>query len=207
MVPSLRAVWVPAGTRHRTIATGSTEMRTLYLHPSLGRGRGLDLCRVVAVGPLLRELILRVIDRQMLRADEPRDARLAAVIIDELRTTRETPLDLRLPIDERARRVAERVIAAPASKKTLVELASGCGASGRTIERTFRRELGMTFGRWRQRARLLHSLKLLAGGASVAACAHEAGYETSSAFIAAFKGQLGATPGRFHASGLDNAAG
>jgi AraC-like DNA-binding protein len=56
----------------------------------------------------------------------------------------------------------------------------------------------MSFGRWRQQARLLHALRLLAVGESVTAVALEAGYESTSAFISMFKKTFGTTPGRYH---------
>ncbi|MEM9064837.1 MAG: helix-turn-helix transcriptional regulator [Planctomycetota bacterium] len=200
VIPPLRAAWVPMSAEHRTVATGKTKIRTLYLSPSLVRRRGLDHHRVVAVGPLLRELILRTIECQMLRSAVESESRLAEVILDEVGSTRAAPLDLRLPSDARARWIAERVIRSPGCREPLEVLVVGCGASGRTIERVFRRELGMTFGKWRQRARLLHSLRMLAGGATVAECAHGVGYETPSAYILSFKSHLGETPGRFFAT-------
>ena len=66
----------------------------------------------------------------------------------------------------------------------------------RTLERRFRGETGMSFGMWRQKARLLDSIRLLAEGESVTHAALECGYSSVSAFIAAFKGTFGCTPGR-----------
>ena len=57
----------------------------------------------------------------------------------------------------------------------------------------------MSFGKWRQQLRLLHALKLLASGESVTAVAFEVGYDSTSAFIAAFKTVLGKTPARYYA--------
>jgi len=48
-----------------------------------------------------------------------------------------------------------------------------------------------------QKARLLHAVAQLSAGASVNAAAFDCGYESPSAFIAAFKRQFGVTPGRF----------
>jgi len=59
--------------------------------------------------------------------------------------------------------------------------------------------MNMTFGKWRQQLRLLSALRLLAEGQSVTAIALEVGYDSPSAFIAAFKTMLGTTPGRYYA--------
>ena len=55
----------------------------------------------------------------------------------------------------------------------------------------------MTVGEWRRRLRLLHGVRLLAGGESVTNAALDAGYSSTSAFIAAFKKTFGTTPGRY----------
>jgi AraC-like DNA-binding protein len=55
----------------------------------------------------------------------------------------------------------------------------------------------MSVGRWRQQARLLHAMRLLARGEPVTSIALEVGYESPSAFIATFKSVLGTTPGSY----------
>ena len=107
------------------------------------------------------------------------------------------PLDLPLPRDRRALAVAEALIASPADGRYLEALGRAVGASDRTLARLFRRETGLTFGRWRQRRRLLAELERLAGGESVTAVALDLGYERPSAFIAMFRRALGASPTRY----------
>jgi AraC-like DNA-binding protein len=53
----------------------------------------------------------------------------------------------------------------------------------------------MSFGLWRQKARLLESVRLLAQGGSVTDAALDSGYSSVSAYIAAFKQTFGCTPG------------
>src|SRR6266850_8127108 len=55
VVPSKRAVWVPAGINHEIEMTGAVSMRTLYLRTDLCRALP-NRCRVMDVSPLLREL-------------------------------------------------------------------------------------------------------------------------------------------------------
>ena len=55
----------------------------------------------------------------------------------------------------------------------------------------------MTFAKWRQQLRLLHGMQQLAGGEKVTAAALEAGYNSTSAFIAMFRKQMGTTPARY----------
>ncbi len=56
----------------------------------------------------------------------------------------------------------------------------------------------MSLGRWRQQARLLHAMRLLASGEPVTSTALEVGYESTSAFIAAFSAVIGTMPGRYY---------
>jgi AraC-like DNA-binding protein len=64
-------------------------------------------------------------------------------------------------------------------------------------QRLFREETKMTFSRWRQQLRLLHAMQRLASGEKVTAAALDAGYNSTSAFIAMFRKQLGKTPARY----------
>ena len=61
--------------------------------------------------------------------------------------------------------------------------------------RLFQRETGMNYRLWRQRQRLLASLNALEAGDSVTGAALDSGYDSTSAYIAAFKGLFGFTPG------------
>jgi AraC-like DNA-binding protein len=107
------------------------------------------------------------------------------------------PLQLPLPTDERAKRAAEWMRANPDDSGSLKRMAKRVCTSVRTLERLFQRETGLTFGKWRQQLRLLHALRLLAGGQAVTRIALSVGYDSPSAFIAAFRKQFGSTPARY----------
>ena len=196
VVPSRRAVWIPADAAHAIETTGSVAMRTLYFRPGTVPSQP-DCCVVMNVSPLLRELILETVRRGHLYETRSEQSRLASVLVDQLVETPEVPLDLHQLRDPRARNVADRVSERPGDPASLEDLALGSGASPRTLERLFQREVGMTFGRWRQQVRLLRALRLLAEGASVSAAALDVGYDSASAFIAMFKRTLGKTPRRY----------
>ena len=67
----------------------------------------------------------------------------------------------------------------------------------KTVQRLFTRDTGMTFGQWRQQARLLQALEQLATGTKVVDVALNLGYESPSAFATMFKRQFGQTPSTF----------
>lgn len=199
MIPPSRAVFIPAAASHAIRMWGTVEMRTLYLSPALTRFEAAE-CRVVEAGPLLRELILRAVERMGLESRAAHDARLIGLLEDEIQTAladaADSPLALPMPADERARALAYVVIANPSINESVDDLARQHALARRTLERRFREETGMSFGMWRQKARLLDSIRLLAEGKSVTDAALDCGYSSVSAFIAAFKGTFGYTPGR-----------
>lgn len=199
VVPPHRAACIPAGIEHSVEMSGAVSMRTLYLLPGLSKALPQDCC-TVNVPPLLRELVLEAVSRQMLRRGVPSEERLIGVVLDQIEALPAAPLQLPMPHDARALKVAELLKANPAEPRSLEQIAKQAGASPRTIERLFRSETNMGFAKWRQRLRLLHALRLLAAGEPVTNVALEAGYDSTSAFIAMFRRELGTTPSRYHAA-------
>jgi AraC-like DNA-binding protein len=209
VVPAHQAVWVPAGVRHGVEVAGGVAMRALYLSEALGRSLHSRLpgtCRIVEVSPLLREVLRRAMRLQTLDRRIPAQRHLLDVLLDELTILPLVPLDLPIPRDPRGARAAALIRAEPAARHTLAEVARASAASARTLERLFRSETGLPFGLWRQRARLLHALQLLAAGEPVTGAASAVGYESASAFVAAFRRALGTTPGRYFKRAAADAA-
>jgi len=196
VVPPERAVWVPAFVTHSIRMTGDVRMRTLYLERSVAPIQGTRCC-VVHVSQLLRACIARFFDIPDSWTEDGPDARVVSVLLDEIRAAPSAPLHLPTPRDPRALRVSEALRAQPSDRRPIREWAQLAGASERTLERLFRSEVGMTFGRWQQQARLLHALEVLASGRSVTTAALEVGFETPSAFIAMFRRAMGTTPARY----------
>ena len=199
VVPPHRAVWVPAGVEHSEEMSGHVAARSLFFVPGLSDSLPAD-CSTVNVTPLLRELILHATHLGVLDSQVPEQARLIDVILDQLESVQTVPMQLPAPRDERAVRIAKLLKENPSLTETLAEIARQAGASRRTIERLFRAETGMPFGQWRQRLRLIHALRLLANGESVTNVALEAGYESTSSFIAMFKKTVGTTPSKYFAN-------
>ena len=195
LVPPARAVWAPAGLEHEIRARGDFAMRTLYISPPLATALPAD-CVGLDVPPLLRELIVHITGLGMLNEGDPDHHALAQVTVGLLRTPQILPSSLPWPRDPRAVAAAERLLADPSDRAELSALARSSGASARTLQRLFLDETGFGFSEWRQRLRLLHAATLLGAGVSVTEAGLDAGYASTSAFIAAFKRQLGRTPAR-----------
>lgn len=197
VTPPHRAVWIPAGIPHAITMSGRVAMRTLYFRPARIRGLPRKCC-VVGVPNLVRELILHA-------CAHGTDRHVGALLGHLLRALPTLALELPMPSDARARRVAERLAIAPGTDAQLASFCRDAGASRRTIERLFLAETGLSLGRWRQQSRLMHAVRLLGGGASVTEVAFEAGYSTPSAFTVAFGKVFGATPTAYFAPPDNNA--
>jgi AraC-like DNA-binding protein len=193
VVPTHRAVWIPASVPHTITMSGTVAMRTLYLKRRLARTLPRGCC-VVHVSGLLKELILHTCALGALSKTVRWQASLIHVILHQLEAIQVVPLQLPNPSDERALRVAKMLWDDPSDRQTLSGLCKEAGASKRTIERLFQEDVGMTFGKWRQQLRLMQAMRLLAEGAKVTHAALESGYSTPSAFISMFRKTLGTTP-------------
>ncbi|MFI5176435.1 MAG: AraC family transcriptional regulator [Terriglobia bacterium] len=196
VVPTQRAMWIPARVPHGITMSGAVSMRTLYLKPSFVRTLPRSCC-VVNVSLLLRELILHACKFPRLSSRVPLQAHLLSFLVDQLETLHAIPLQLPNPRDPRAVRVAAILLRDPADQRPLQEICKDVGASKRTVERLFQQETSMTFGKWRQQLRLMQAMRLLAEGEKITHAALESGYSTPSAFISMFKRMLGTTPHRY----------
>jgi len=199
VVPTHRGVWVPARIRHSVQMSGAVSLRALYVAPSLSKSVP-DKCCVVEISPLMRELILRVSELKGLNSHLPLHAHLVPVMLDHLQMMQSDPIHLPLPRDGRAKRIVALLQERPSERRPLEALAKIAGGSKRTIERLFKAETGLGFGKWRQQFRLGQALRLLAAGQAVTSVALDVGYESPSAFISAFRLTFGHTPGEYFRS-------
>ena len=72
------------------------------------------------------------------------------------------PSRLTIPTEERLARVADALLDDIADDRTLDAWADVAGMARRTFMRAFSAQTGMSFGRWRQQARLFAALEMLA---------------------------------------------
>jgi hypothetical protein len=126
LVPSHRAVWIPAGTLHSEQLHGDLAIRSLYVATSLARM--VRSCSTLNVSPLLRELMVQACRYGALDRRVPEQRNLTAVLLDVLAAAPVKPLHLPMPLDPRALRTAERWLANP-SDGTAYAAKSGMGAA------------------------------------------------------------------------------
>jgi AraC-like DNA-binding protein/quercetin dioxygenase-like cupin family protein len=194
VAPPNRAIWIPAGESHVTRCTLNTQTRSIYIRKDALPGSPTH-CAVVQINPLLRELILAVVQLPALYDEEGADGRLVQVLLDRIVALRHEPLHLPMPKSPRLRAIVTDLAEHPA--RSLAHAARSAAMSPRSFARHFLIETGFTFGAWQRQARLLRALELLGSGKSVGDVAFSLGYESTSAFIAMFRHSFGITPARY----------
>lgn len=195
LLPAQRGAVIAAGVRHRTWATQPVLLRTVYLSP---RVLSLEVrCRVFAASPLAREMILHAM---RWGPDHPvRDPLalayfrvLAGLAAEWIREGRD--FHLPTPSSEELRRATQWLLA-HLEDATVERAARAARLSLRTLSRRFREELSTTPRAWLRAARLLRAMDLLARpDARVTEVALAVGFESPSAFTAAFVELTGETP-------------
>lgn len=132
------AVWIPAGTRHRIRMPQAVSMRMLYLKSGLQR-RAPEVCTVLHISPLFRELVVEAVRLGDLRTNNHLHGALRDLILFQLQNASPVPTPVTLPDDSRALGVARAFMTNQQDAPSLGALCREVGASVRTIRRIFRR--------------------------------------------------------------------
>jgi AraC-like DNA-binding protein len=200
IVPPTRGLWMPTGMRHQMRMVGEVQLRTLYFRADAAKNLP-NQCQVVGISPLLRELILSALDIAQPCDPESRDGRLMRLVQDEVAVLPSLPLRLPYPTDPGLLTICARLTDRPDDPSTLSDWSEKLGVHAKTIERRFLRQTGLTFGQWRQQARLIMALERLACGEKVVDVALGLGYNSPSAFATMFRQQFGAPPSTYFRKG------
>ena len=193
LIPAGQVCWIPPGSPHGAENSNVTWTR-LHLAVSMDVPLPSHPC-VWTSTPLIRALFDKLARSPGVQAQlSPADRRLVAVLFDELVEARSAPILLPMPRSPALRKVAEEWQRSPGAMGDLDALAMEMTISRRTLTRTFRSETGMSVGRWRQLARLMHGLELLLAGVPVTDVAMSLGYDSTSSFVALCHRHTGMSP-------------
>ena len=188
-----QAVWLPTGLRHRVGSLLGAEFRSLWIAEEAGEGLP-GHATVVGVSPLLQALIVEAAEIEGQEADDGYAGRVTALILDQLRRAKPLPGALPWPRDGALVSLCQALYADPADPRGPEEWGRELGMSGRTLARRIEAELGMSLRSWRRRLRVFKAIELLGGGLSVTRTAMELGYGSTSAFVYAFRSDVGRSP-------------
>ena len=193
MFASGRCAWTPPNCQHAARSVGGAAGAMVDLSPEMCRGLPKTPC-VFNSSELLFAIVHRMVDWDLQQPLNPAKKHLITTLRDEIRQPDQRPLRLIIPREERLARVADALLDDVADDRTLDAWAQVAGMARRTFMRAFSAQAGMSFGRWRQQARLFAALEMLAQKKSVTEVAIAVGYDSVSAFIEMFRTMLGATP-------------
>jgi AraC-like DNA-binding protein len=188
-----QAVWLPTGLRHRVGSLLGAEFRSLWIADEAGKGLPASPT-VFGVSPLLRALVVEAAEIDGQVDDGGYTGRVTDLILDQLRRAPPLASALPWPRNDSLRTLCEALYSAPADPRSPETWGRELGMSGRTLARRFEAELGMSLRSWRRRLRLFKSIELMGGGLSVTQTAMELGYGSTSAFIYAFRSDMGCSP-------------
>lgn len=118
VVPQHRGVWIPARIEHQIESAGAFSMSSLYVQED-SRIELPAECGVVAISPLLRELILAAAEAALLYEVTGRDGRLMDLILSEIRSLPLMHLHLPEPTDSRLKIITAALREDPADPQTL----------------------------------------------------------------------------------------
>jgi AraC-like DNA-binding protein len=156
----------------------------------------------LAISDILKAILSDFAQRDVNIPHTEADIRLAQVLVDQLK---QAPIhDGFLPYARQSGLlgVLEGMQAEPGDSRPLAQWAEQVHVSERTLARQFVRELGMSFGEWRQRLRYLAAIEALDSERSVQQVAFDLGYSTASAFIAMFQRHAGCTPEQYRRANI-----
>jgi AraC-like DNA-binding protein len=199
LLPPQQAAWLPVGLAHS--ATMNPEVKTIAVmfDPALVPNAG-DRARILAVSPLIREMMLYALRWPIERAegDEESDtffralANLVSAALDH-----EAPLSLPTsdhPIVAAAMEYTKDHL----QSVTALEVSRAVAVSERTLRRLFHETLGISWRTYLLHARMLRAMALLASpDTSVQEVASTVGFDSLSSFTRSFAQFCGETPSAY----------
>jgi AraC-like DNA-binding protein len=203
MSPPQYAVWVPPQIEHSFYSHQPVNYRAVCLAPKVCADLPSRAC-TLAISDILKAILKDFAARDVKIPEQVADQRLAQVLVDQLQQAPVHECYLPYASSPGLLGILEALQAEPGDNRPLSQWAARIHVSERTLARQFVRELGMSFGEWRQRLRFLAAIEALDSQRSIQEIAFDMGYSTGSAFIAMFQRQAGCTPEQYRRSHLEN---
>lgn len=194
IIPPSTSLLLPTEMKHSIYMEGPVAMRCLFINGSAA-DRICKTPKVIAVSPLLRELIISACEEPLEWDLNGRGYFLTELALDEVERSSVLPFDLPMPSDNRLCKVVNAIKKQPNDSRSLLEWAELANVSDRTLARLFRKETGISFTQWRLQARLIASMVILSSGGHLTEALSISGFNSQSAFGAAFRRFFSITPG------------
>lgn len=189
-----QAAWLPTGLSHRVGSLLGAEFRSLWIANETDASLPPPEATVFAVSPLLKALIIEADAVSGAPDGDGYAGRVTQLILDQLRRAHPISTALPWPTSSALTTLCEALYANPADPRENSEWGRALGMSERTLARHFVAETGVSLRSWRRQLRLFRAIELLGGGMGVTQAALELGYSSTSAFIYAFRQEMGCPP-------------
>ncbi len=195
IVPATHGIWIPPGHLHAIDSFGPSQGWLVSI--------ALSDCASLPTNPRILSasgLLRGAISRAMTWGDSVRTSsqqNVVSVILDEIATLPHENLGLTMPQTPEVLLVASGILRDLNDCRSLEAWALCSHITVRSLSRHFVIETGFTFTQWRQRAKLLRGLEMLAEGLPITTISLDLGYTNVSAFIALFQRTFGVSPGRY----------
>jgi AraC-like DNA-binding protein/quercetin dioxygenase-like cupin family protein len=199
LLPPQQAAWIPAGLEHQAVMNPDVKTVAVMFDPALVAAPG-DRARILAVSPLIREMMIYALRWQIDRADGDAQSdgffRTLANLVSEA-LDHEAPLSLPT-CDHPIVAAAMAFTKAHLDSVSADEVSRAVSVSERTLRRLFQDTLGLSWRTYLLHARMLRAMALLAGpGQSVQETALAVGFDSLSSFTRAFAQFCGETPSTY----------
>ncbi|MPW45370.1 helix-turn-helix domain-containing protein [Acinetobacter guerrae] len=193
IVPALHGVWLAPNTPHAITMLNDVHMRSIFIAPELNIQFELAIC-VIKISALLRELIHASSEIHDPYLPNTREERINQLLLDELQQMPVLPFFLPWPTEKNLQHLCQEILQTPQHHLTIDTISRQLNMSKITFQRHFQKQTGLSFGRWRQQARLLLALERLSQGEKILSIALDLGFSSQSAFSASFRQYFGITP-------------
>lgn len=189
-------VWVPANEPHSAYNDRTLHYTSIYVSEALSANLPTASC-LLQLTPLLKALLDDFVARRVSHMSTPSDVLQAELLIDRLAVADSQHNYLPWSSDRLLGTLLASLQAAPDDNRTLEQWAEQLHTTSRTLARRCHRDLGMSFGQWRTRLRMVQALSWLRGPMPIQEMAWRLGYGSTSAFIAMFQREQGCSPQRY----------
>lgn len=203
LLPPQQAAWIPAGLGHQAVMNSDVKTVAVMFDSQLIPDGG-DRARIIAVSPLIREMMIYALRWSIERGpgsahdEKVSDSffhTLAALVVEAL--DHEAPLSLPTS-DHPIVAAALSYTKAHLDSVSADEVARAVSVSERTLRRLFSDTLGLSWRTYVLHARMMRAMALLAApGQSVQATSTAVGFERLSSFTRCFTQFCGETPSAY----------
>ncbi|WP_111309175.1 AraC family transcriptional regulator [Confluentibacter sediminis] len=193
IVNALQSTWIASNEEHQVYFPNNVKVVTAFIDESKLGNLPKDSF-AFETSAFLKSLLEKITSFSNPSMYTEQQHRIVDVFLDELSNLKPSTTFLPTSQDQRIKLILDALMNDLSSKHTIDYYANQSFVSPRTLSRLFNKELGMSFGDWKMRLKLMEAVKQLGEKKSVKEIAFDLGYENVSSFIATFKKHFGKTP-------------